>query len=34
MTEAEAIAVANGIVQALVENMKITQVAFKKIQDM
>ncbi|KAL3994007.1 hypothetical protein ACH3XW_19960 [Acanthocheilonema viteae] len=33
VTEAEAIAVANGVVQALVENMKITQIAFKKVQD-
>ncbi|EJD75050.1 hypothetical protein LOAG_17733 [Loa loa] len=33
VTEAEAIAVANGIVEALVENMKVTQVAFKRVQD-
>ncbi|CAG9530935.1 unnamed protein product [Cercopithifilaria johnstoni] len=33
VTEAEAIAVANGVVQALVENMRVTQVAYKRIQD-
>uniref|UniRef100_A0A0R3RIJ6 MMS1_N domain-containing protein n=1 Tax=Elaeophora elaphi TaxID=1147741 RepID=A0A0R3RIJ6_9BILA len=33
VTEAEAIEVASGVVQALVENMRVTQVAFRRIQD-
>ncbi|VDK80577.1 unnamed protein product [Litomosoides sigmodontis] len=33
VTESEAIIVANGVVQALVENMRITENAFKRIQD-
>ncbi|EJW75043.1 hypothetical protein WUBG_14049, partial [Wuchereria bancrofti] len=33
ITEAQGIAVANGVVEALVKNMKVTQIAFKRVQD-
>ncbi|VDO38691.1 unnamed protein product [Onchocerca flexuosa] len=33
VTETEAMTVASNIVEALIENMKITQIAFKRIQD-